>query len=157
MREKLPVKIKLGEKEYDLNYEEELKCAEETINENLVDQPSLFAWYAVLQEMAEDVYSHAKMEFEISEAHLDAQYRKEAADKEEKIMEKQILSKIVLNDTHIALRNAMMTARKNVGILKAIKESFAHRKDMLISLASNLRAQMDPDIFVKKEQAKQKL
>lgn len=157
MRESLPVKVKLGDKEYDLKYEEELKCSEDTINEDLTDQPSLFAWYAVLQEMAEEVYSRARMEFEISEAQLDAQYRKEAADKKEKVMEKQILSKIVLNDTHIALRNVMIEAKKNVGTLKAIKDSFNHRKETLIALASNMRAQADPELFVKKEQAKQKL
>jgi len=157
MKEKLPVKIKLGEKEYDLNYEEELKCSEETINEDLTDQPARFAWHAVLHEMAEEVYSRSKMELEIAEATLDAKYRKEAVAKKEKIMEKQITSKIVLSDIHIALRNAMIEAKKNVGTLKAIKDSFSHRKDILIALASNMRAQADPEIFVNKEKAKQQL
>lgn len=157
MKEQLPVKIKLGEKEYDLKYEEELKCAEETINEDLTEQPSLFAWYAVLHEMADEVYSRSKMELEIAEATLDAKYRKEAMDNKEKIMEKQIASKIVLTDIHIALRNTMIEAKKNVGTLKAIKDSFSHRKDMLIALASNMRAQADPEIFVNKEKAKQNL
>ena len=64
MREKLPVKIKIGEKEYDLNYEEELLASEETINENLVDQPPLFAWYAVLEELARDELSAKRMVWE---------------------------------------------------------------------------------------------
>ena len=157
MREKLPVKIKLGDKEYDLDYQEELRASEETINEDLIQQPGLFAWYAVLHELAEEEYARSKMALEMAEAELDAHYRKDAADKKEKIMEKQVLSKVMLDDKYILLRDTMITARKNVGTLKAIKEAFAHRKETVIALASNMRAQADPDIFLKKQKIKEEV
>ena len=171
MREKLPVKIKIGEKEYDLNYEEELLASEETINENLVDQPPLFAWYAVLEELARDELSakrmdlaKAKLDLDSEEASLDLEFRKNPPKVEGKITEAVISNSVKTHEKYLAARiavdvaeNIINKARGDVGILSAIKESFAHRKSTLIALAANMRAQADPEIFVKKEQAKQKL
>jgi len=44
--------------------------------------------------------------------------------------------------------------QKAVGILKGLKESFNHRKESVIALASNMRAQRDPDIHINKERFK---
>ena len=46
---------------------------------------------------------------------------------------------------------AMLAAKKNMGLLKAIKEAFAQRKDMLIARAANFRAQMDTDLIIKQK------
>lgn len=152
-----PITIIIDEKEYELDYTSELKCAEETINENLKEQPSLFAWYAVLQEMAEEALSHSKLALEMVEASLDASIRKKALKKKEKLTEKQILSSIQLHDDYIKARTAVIEAKKNAGTLKAIKDAFNHRKEMVLALASNMRAQGDAEIFVNKTKYKKDL
>ena len=39
---------------------------------------------------------------------------------------------------------------------RAIKDAFVHRKDMLVTLASNMRAQQDPEIFISRQKYKEK-
>lgn len=152
-----PIKIILDEKEYELDYNSELQCAEETINENLKEQPSLFAWYAVLQEMAEEALATEKLAFDMIEASLDARLRKQAMKRKEKLTEKELLSQIKTHDDYVEARTAVINAKKNAGTLKAIKDAFGHRKEMVLALASNMRAQADPDIFVNKVKHKKDL
>ena len=148
MLEHFPIKMNIQGKEYDLQYLQELQVAEETINENLKDQPALFAFYAVLEEVAEAEYVEAKLRVEIVEAQLDYEYRKTS----EKVTENLIRNKIRCDDKYLSAVVAMNDAKKNTGILKAIKDSFSHRKEIVIALASNMRAQMDSEIFVKKQE-----
>lgn len=151
-KEFFPVEIVVGGKTHTIDYQKELKCSEETINDDLKDQPSYFAWYAVLSEIAQAEMAEAKSTLEMSEALLDEQIRKNAGG--DKVTETMIKNKIRLDPTYQAAQDNFATARKNVGILGAIKESFYHRKDILISLASNMRVQADPSIYIKKDLAK---
>lgn len=171
MREKLPVKIKIGGKDYDLKYEEELLASEETINENLIDQPSLFAWYAVLEELAKTEISDKKIELSVvklnlesTEAELDLKFRKTPPPVAGKITEAVIANSVKTDAKYLAARvavdnveNAINKARGDAGVLSAIKESFNHRKSILIALAANMRVQADPDLFVGKIKAEQKI
>ncbi len=171
MREKLPVKIKIGEKEYDLNYEEELIASEEMINENLIDQPSLFAWYAVLEELAKIEISDKRIELSVvklnlesAEAELDLKFRKSPPDVGGKITEAVIANSVKTDAKYLAARvavdnveNAITRARGDAGVLAAIKEAFAHRKSTLIGLAANMRISADPELFVGKIKAKQQI
>lgn len=166
--ERLPVKIKIGGKEYDLKYDEEVKIAEETINENLADQPSYFAWYAVLQKMAEDVVTDvkkelakARLDLEMTEAVLDTQLRKELPKKVDKVTETVIMSHMKVHKDWVEVRtavddatHALNKANNDVGVLRAIKDGFLQRMNSMISLASNMRIQADPEIFIRKEQYK---
>jgi len=151
MKEK--IRLKINEQEHELPYEEQLQCSEETINEDLQNQPSLFAWYAVLEELAEAELQEAKLALDLVEAELDAHYRSTL----EKVTETKISNKIKSSEEYIKAKVAVNEARKKVGILKAIREAFSHRKDMLIALASNMRAQADPEIFIRKEKVKKDL
>ena len=136
MTEKL--KIKIFDEEYELNYEEDVKFAEATINEDLTRQPSFYAFYSVLCARAEDEVSSAKLHLEILEAQLDAKIRSDATIKK---LEKQIQSEIILNPDWQVAQMWINTSRANLGILKAIKGAFEHRMNSLISLGANLRVQ----------------
>ena len=149
MKESLPVSIRVKDKVYDLDYERELKCSEETINDDLKSQAPLFAWHAVMQELAEADLADAKLLLEMTEAALDEKYRVALA-KEGKVTETLIGHKVKLDEEYQTAISVFNECRKNVGVLKAIKDAFGHRKDCLISLASNMRAQQDPDIYIKK-------
>jgi len=149
-KEFFPVEIVVGGKVHTIDYQKELKCSEETINDDLKDQPSFFAWYAVLSEIAQAEMAEAKTTLELAEASLDEQIRVDG--KDAKLTETMIKNRIRLDPTYQAAQENFATTRKNVGILGAIKESFYHRKDVLISLASNMRVQADPSIYIKKQE-----
>lgn len=148
------IKIKIGSQEMELDYEQELQMDEATINEDLKNQPSLFAFYAVLAEKAHAELNESKLALEILEADIDARIRGAS---EKKPTEKQIQQQILLDNDYQEARMDVIRATKQLGILKGIKDAFNHRKEAVIALASNMRVQADPSIFVGKEDAERKL
>ena len=138
-------------------YRKELKIAEETINEDLKNQASLFAFYAVVSELANDELSQAKLKLELVEATLAKTYRDKKLVTGEKVTEKIIQEAVALDKNRIKAVTDLNEAKKSVGVLKAIKESFHHRKESVIALASNMRAQRDVEFYLKKEDYKKKI
>jgi len=155
-KEPIELNINLEGKEYSLNYMEELKCSEDTINEDLKDQPALFAWYAVLQELAEAAYQEAKAALDMIVANLDAEIRQELL-KKGKFTETMVRNAIILHKDYQEANKHVIEIKKTLGLIKGIKEAFYHRKDMLVSLASNMRVAADPELFVKKQLYSQKV
>ena len=46
----------------------------------------------------------------------------------------------------------LIEVKEELGKIKAVKAGFEHRKDCLITLASNMRSQADPSIYIKKQE-----
>jgi hypothetical protein len=148
------VDLKVGDQEYRLLPDDELKISEETINEDLKNQASYYAFYAVMQEQADAELASAKLALEVVEALLDGEKRKEALASGTKVTEAFISQQIRLEDQYQEAAIALNRAKTQVGILRAIKDGFSHRKDMLVTLAANMRIQADPSIHVFKLQEK---
>jgi len=135
-------------------YEKELRLSEELVNEHLKDQASLYAFYVVLSELASSEVDRTKLELELIEASLDEFYRIKLLASGEKITDKKISALIVSNKERVKTIERLLTAKKNTGILKGIVRSFEHRKEAIIALASNMRQQMDVDVYIKKKELK---
>lgn len=145
----------IGKETHELDPQNELRMSEDTINEDLKNQPSYYAFYAVLEEIAEGEYNSARLELDMLLATLDKLYRDKAANTPgSKLTETQLTNQIRLDSQFLEATTKVNENRKNYGVLRAIKESFSHRKDMLIALASNMRAQQDPEIYLKKQELK---
>jgi hypothetical protein len=151
------MEIIIGGNQVELDPQFELKMDETTINDDLKKQPSLFAWYAVLEELAEKDFAEAKLTVDLVSASLDQSYREKAVQSNTKLTETQLINQIRLDNQFLDATAKVNECRKNVGVLRALKEAFGQRKDMLITLASNMRAQSDPDIYLKKQEAKNAL
>jgi len=143
--------ILIDEEEYILD-PEDLKASEDTINEDLVNQPSLYVWYSVLKEEAESEYQIKKMELDLLEAELDKEYREEM----EKTTEAKIAKAIMRDERYMKAKMELIQAKRAYGILRAWEEGARQRKETLIAFASNLRASMDVDLTIKKEQVKKR-
>jgi len=146
--------IKVGDTEHKVDFQQEVRISEETINEDLKDQPGKYVYFAILQEMAEAEHQEAKLYLELKEAELDSSIREEAQRVGEKITEKRVMTKITLDDSYIEARTDVNLTRTKVGKLKAVKEGLNHRKDMLITLASNMRTQWDHKLWIKESEQK---
>ena len=146
------VNIEIGEEEFTLD-PKDLACAEETINTDLMDQPSLYTWVSVLKEEADAEYQEKKMSLDLVEAELDSKYRTRM----EKPTENKIAKAIIRDDDYIESKTEVIQARRAVGILKAWEEGFRQRKEVLIALASNFRAQMDTDLHINRESKRKKI
>lgn len=143
MKEKLPVKVKIEGKEYDTDYEKELLSSELTINENLIEQAPLFAWYAVLAEHAKAQVNDRKLDLANLDANLGDEYRKKIMDTGEKVTEKRVADAVEKDEKHITGVVILNSALKAHGQLSAITRAFDHRKEMISALASNLRKEAD--------------
>ena len=150
---KQPVTMTIDGAEIELKYQDELVFDEETINSDLKDQPSFFAWYAVLHEKANKALSVLKMTLDILNASLASDIRKAAfLGAEKKPTEKYIEEQIMMTESYQEAQIKVFEAQKNLGILRGIKDAFIHRKDMLVTLGANMRVQMDADIYVKRQE-----
>jgi len=143
MKEKLPVKIKIEGKEYDTDYEKELLSSELTINENLIEQAPLFAWYAVLASLAKSQVQDRKLDLANLDANLGGEYRKKIMDTGEKVTEKRVADAVEKDIRHIEGVVVLNAALKAYDQLNAIVRAFDHRKEMISALASNLRKEAD--------------
>lgn len=152
MREKIPeILVKLEDKDYHTNHQEELKIARETIDQNMIEQASIYGWYGVLAAMMDDVVGNKKLDLAVLEAELYDKYKKEALETPgAKVTEGAIDSKIKQDEKYIAAVLDLLTARKNKGIFDAITRAFEHRREMLINLGAKYRKEMDGDIVVRK-------
>jgi len=150
MKEKLPVKVKIEGKEYVTNYEEELKSSELTINENLIEQAPLFAWYAVLAELAKSQVNDRKLDLANLDANLGDEYRKKMMNAGEKVIEKKVADLVEKDARHVEAVVILNFALKAHGQLNAITRAFDHRKEMVSALASNMRKEADTGVSLGK-------
>ena len=137
-------------------YQEDIKISKETIDDNLMKQASLYAFYAVMAELAEEAYEDAKLELELLEATTDEHYRAEFIKTGQKVTEKKMEKMVALNKSRIESAKKVIQARKNRGILKALTRAFEQRNLDVIALGHICRQERDVDIFIKKEEYKKK-
>jgi len=153
MREKIPeIKIKLDDRIYETNHQEELKIARETIDQDMIEQAPLYAWYAVLVAMLDDVVGNKKLDLAVLESELYDKYKKEALEISAKVTDKAVDAKVKQDEKFMAATIDLLTAKKNYAIFNAITKAFEHRKEMLINLGAKFRKEMDGDVLVKRKE-----
>lgn len=156
MREKIPeITIKLEDKDYKTNHQEELKIARETIDQDMIEQSSLYAWYGVLAAMLDNVAGRKKLDLAVLEAELYDEYKKKELMKRqagtgERVTDKALDSLVKQDKGYIGAVLELLEAKKNKGIFDAITRAFEHRREMLINLGAKYRKEMDGDIVFKK-------
>jgi hypothetical protein len=147
----LKVVVKM-DKQYDLDMAKDLGIDKASINADLANQPAMFAWYATLSELAKDKVAKAKSHLEVTEAELDQRIRRDwDIDRNGKMTEAGVSASIKLSPIYQKAESQLQEAQKTNGLLNVARQAFDQRKDMLISLAANMRAESDTEITVLKE------
>jgi len=149
-RAELELTIKL-DKLYHLDLDTDLDIKKTEINDEMIKQPGQFAWYATLNELAKNKVQTLKSELELLEATLDQKTRRDWDDSQGKMTETSVSAKIKMSPEYKELISRYLEAQKSQGILSVARSAFEQRKDMLISLASNLRSELDSDLKINKE------
>lgn len=115
------------------------------INEELSNQAALYAYFAVLASDAEAEAQEAKFDKEVLEAQKYAEYR-EACEKSKdgtKITE-ALLKNLVINDEDVKKAELrLINSDKTASILTKLERAMAQRKDMVFSIASNARMELE--------------
>lgn len=122
---------------------EKVKINIENLQEDFQKQPSLFFQYGEELALADAAERNAKLNLETIEATKFLFYKKEFEDKKEKY-NNDILNSCVKTDVeYIETYKKYIEAQKSKLLAKMKVDAFMQRKDMLIQLGANMRAEMN--------------
>lgn len=157
MREELKLTVKL-DKLHKIDLETDLEIDKTHLNDELSRQPSMYAWYATLHEMARNKVIYLKNELEVMEATLDQKLRSSwDVDSYGKMTEAGVAARVKMDAKYHTLTNTYIKAQYHQGLLNVAKLSFEQRKDMLISISANMRGETDLELKVNKEKVASQL
>lgn len=142
----------------EINLGADLLIDPDAINENFIDQPAKFAWWGVMCNYARqrvDRLKHdltAKQEYQSKtlRAILDRQVREELEAMGEKVTESKVEMGVYASQEYqasqqaiVKLREELLEADHEYNMLQTAVAAMNQRKDMLISLGANMRAEWD--------------
>jgi len=110
-------------------------------------QPELFAWWASTCELAKDLVAKQKFLLERLAAIVDHHIREEAQKesislgKTVKLTEKMVENSIITNEEYQKATFHYLELKRQLGMLQAGKDAIEQKKDMLISIGANYRAE----------------
>ncbi len=134
-----------GESELDI-----LKIDQENLNEELMDQPTRFGTWAMKSAMKRAKMEKLKAAVGITEAKVSLELRARAVESGERVTEDGLKAKVKQDPEWLAAEYAYEAAASSYYSADAIKEALIQRHSMLITLAANLRAEMDNSLTINK-------
>lgn len=148
----LKYKIVLGDgREYEIDLKKELEIEETSLNTILSKQPGQFAWIGVLHSLSAARVERLKNKLEYHEYSLDLKIRNQSdkGGKGGKLTENKIKAMIKTDSKRMSLVKRLISAKEQTEWLQAARDAFGHRKDCLISLGANRRAEGDVKTSIK--------
>lgn len=136
----------IGEQTFPNELREHVSLQHKPIQEAFKEHAELFAWYATAYELASDHESRLKTELGRKYAMLDASARQQAKQAGVKMTEKMVENTVITSPAYRSLEDDYLRAKRDSGLLKAAKDAMVHRRDMLIQLGANYRAEGASDI-----------
>jgi hypothetical protein len=128
-----------GDTEYTVDVDAELHIDRGDIQKCFVDQPGKYAWYATIYAAALTNVDRCKLELEVTKSRV-ASGMRSSVDSKGKVPSEATIDKLLPGDEEvIAAEEKLISAKHQEGVLRAVKEAFQHRRDMLIQLGYDLR------------------
>lgn len=142
-------KYKVAGQEYESQLEEDLHVDRFDLNTEFEKHSERFAWYATAYELAQAYEGRLKNDLERLYALLDIQARAKMTQNNIRITEKKVENTVITDNTYMKLQDEYQEAKLQTGVLKAARDAMYAKKDALISLGANIRAEMasDPSIL----------
>jgi hypothetical protein len=150
-----PDKFRIGELEYEKNLAEDLFINEGSLNDDFANHAESFSWYATAYELCLGHEGRLKAQLERIAAQLDYIVREEMRGAEVKITEKKVENTIITRVEYVKLHDEYLEAKLQTGLAKSARDAMIHRKDMLVGLGANYRAEGASTLSLKHDQIKQ--
>lgn len=120
------------------------------LNQEFIEQPSLYAHIAMLAAQAEAFWIDAKRHQEGVYAETDKEVRLDLLRDDEKITEGKVSAGVKLRRGYIEAQNYELDCREQYLIMRALERTMDMRAQMLISLGAHLRAEaQQTDMLIK--------
>jgi len=120
---------------------EDLSFTQTNISLAMTRQASLFAHYSMLAHKAQFQADRADQQVDLVEAQLDQKYRDAFATAGTKVTENMIKSAIIKDSKYQAALIRKHESKAIAEMVKSAADSFRHRRDMLIQVGADLRAE----------------
>jgi len=122
-----------------VEFNKETKLTEATLDNCMIEQSGLRAFYGAQAANAEAQHARLKARFEVLEAKLYDDARKSLAAAGEKTTEKMVENAVKMNPKWLQAKNAVIEADTIANINKSLVASLADRRDMMIQLGADRR------------------
>ncbi len=144
------IKVRIGEREFDIPLLEQLEINMADINTELAEQPGKYAYWAALSIASEQEYNEIELALKKLRAEKYKLLKEQAIDdKKSKITEAYLEHALILDDEVYNLTKKLIEKEKEMNLLKAIRNAFEQRKDSLIAISSNIRIERDAELRFK--------
>lgn len=115
------------------------------LSEEFENHSKRYAWYSTAYELCLDKERRLKSELARAYAQLDAQARATMKAQGIRVSEKKVENMVITTPDYIEIQGRYLDAQRMTGLLKAARDAMIHKKDCLISLGANIRAELASD------------
>ena len=104
-----------------------------------------YSFYATAYELCLDRERRLKAGLARAYAVLDVQARAQLKANGIKIVEKKVENVVITSQQYVILQDDYFESQRMTGLLKAARDSMIHKKECMISLGANMRAELASD------------
>jgi hypothetical protein len=164
--DELATPLVVNDRDWGNPIEDDVKINQSDLDQEFLNQPEKYAWWAFLMEHAKAQVNEVKNELEILYAKLDYQVRAKAqvvaVDAKAKktvglrYTEKMVENEVISSKEYQEIMSRYNEARKNAGLATAGMNAMLQRRDMLLQLGANYRTEGQADPIILREAAREK-
>lgn len=134
------IELNFNNETFIIDLNKELKISEERINEELLKQPTHFAFLSMLQAKFKRELSMANAKLERTRAELFIEYKRSPDPETGRPYSNDLAeANVLLEDDFKIQQKKVLDAEEKYGIIKTAVDAFNQRKDLIQSLSANLR------------------
>ena len=119
-----------------------LEINQDNLNQELSEQSSNFVYAATRAAIAEEAHYEAKKELDEITASVGLEIRNKAAEEKEKVTEKLLSDRVLLDQRVSKAIDHVNETRKHMATAKGMRDAWNMRKDLLLRIAHNASAEM---------------
>jgi len=164
--DQLATPLVVNDKDWGNPIEDDILIDQGNLDQEFLNQPEKYAWWAFLTEHAKAQVNELKNELEFLYARLDHRVRTKAQmasveAKAKKIIpvkytEKMVENEIITDKAYQELMSKYNDLRKQAGLATAGMNAMLQRRDMLLQLGANYRTEGQADPIILREAAREK-
>lgn len=143
--------VKIGSMVFRSDFREDVRIIDSALNNEFCHHAERFSKYATAYELASDVEARLKEELARVYAQQDYLARSDLKRANIKHTEKMVENTVITAPAYVEKQEEYLESKKNSGLLKVMRDAMIHRRDMLIQLGANYRAEGISDITLKTE------
>ena len=150
----LHIHVELGGRVYDGDLDAEARVDTDPVglNKALAEQSGRFAWWATLEVLAKTLAE--QLERQLATRHAELYSYLEATltstdgkGKRSRPTVEKIKSAVLADKVYQNLQERVAQANEQVGLLQVARQTMSMRRDMLMTVASNMRAEREAGIY----------